>query len=35
MITEIGTPNSHNKTPRMIVASNFVSANGLSGMTFH
>jgi hypothetical protein len=34
MTTEIGTPNSHNKTPRMIVASNFV-ANGLSGMSFH
>jgi hypothetical protein len=36
MITEIGTPSSHNKTPRMVVASNFLSrANGLSGLMFH
>jgi hypothetical protein len=36
MITEIGTPSSHNKTPRMVVASNFLSrANGLSRLMFH
>jgi hypothetical protein len=34
MITEIGTPNSHNKRPRMIVASSSVHANNLTGLTF-